>query len=72
MTKLQEKLYEAVKHKYQAQISESEAGLLIYFNNSVGIGEHPQHIEEMDNFVSLLTDAKDKMETLETFKKDYL
>lgn len=68
MNKLQEKLYEALEYKYKAQISEAEAGLLIYFNNSVGIGEHPQHIEEMDKFIGIMTDARDKIETLETFK----
>ncbi len=70
--KLQEKLYDALRHKYQAQISEAEAELMIYFSNPVGIGEHPQHIEEMDKFVSQLTDAKDKLETIETFKRENL
>jgi hypothetical protein len=34
----------------------------------VGIGEHPQHTEEMDNLVGQLTDAKDKLETITNFK----
>lgn len=57
-------LYKALKTKYEAQIAEAEATLAIYFHNSVGIGEHPQHLEEMDKFVTQLTDAKDKLETL--------
>ncbi len=36
--------------------------LLVYFNNPVGIGEHPQHLEEMDKFVDKMTNAKDKLE----------
>ena len=59
-------LYKALKTKYEAQIAEAEATLAIYFNNSVGIGEHPQHLEEMDKFVAQLAEAKDKFETLET------
>jgi hypothetical protein len=59
-------LYKALKTKYEAQIAEAEATLAIYFNNSVGIGEHPQHLEEMDKFVAQLAEAKDKLETLET------
>jgi hypothetical protein len=57
-------LYRALEAKYEAQIAEAEATLSIYFTNSVGIGEHPQHLEEMDKFVSQLADAKDKLETL--------
>jgi len=67
--KITQKLYEALTNKYSAQISESEAALMIYFNNSVGIGEHPQHLEEMDKFVDQLASAKDKIETLQQFKK---
>jgi len=57
-------LYQALESKYQAQIAEATATLSIYFENSVGIGEHPQHLEEMDKFVSLLADAHDKLEAL--------
>jgi methylaspartate ammonia-lyase len=67
--KITEKLYEALTNKYAAQIAEAEATLMIYLNNPVGIGEHPQHLEEMDKFVDQLTNAKDKLEALQQFKK---
>jgi len=57
-------LYDALKLKYQSQYKEAEATMSIYFNNSVGIGEHPQHIEEMDKLVSVMVDANDKLELL--------
>jgi hypothetical protein len=63
MTKAQ-LLYRALEAKYEAQIAEAEATLTIYFESSVGIGEHPQHLEEMDKFVTQLTDAQDKLEAL--------
>jgi hypothetical protein len=65
MTKSQ-LLYKALEAKYEAQIAEAQATLAIYFENSVGIGEHPQHLEEMDKFVTQLTDAQDKLEALKT------
>ena len=66
---LQEKMFLALVKKYEAEIAEAEATLLIYFNTPVGIGEHPQHLEEMDKMVDKLTNAKDKLETLqETIK----
>jgi hypothetical protein len=55
--------------KYEAEMAEAEAELLIYLSNPVGIGEHPQHIEEMDKFVEKLANAKDKLETLQMMVK---
>jgi hypothetical protein len=57
-------LYEALELKYLAQIAEAKATLSIYFENSVGIGEHPQHLEEMDKLIAQLADAQDKLEAL--------
>jgi hypothetical protein len=57
-------LYEALELKYLAQIAEAKATLSIYLENSVGIGEHPQHLEEIDKLISQLADAQDKLEAL--------
>lgn len=69
MNKIAQKMYEALTLKYRSEMAEAEATLLVYFNNSVGIGEHPQHLEEMDKFVDKMTNAKDKLEMLETVYK---
>jgi hypothetical protein len=69
MNKISQKMYEALTLKYRSEMAEAEATLLIYFNNPVGIGEHPQHLEEMDKFVEKMTNAKDKLEMLETVFK---
>lgn len=55
--------------KYAAEISEAEATLLVYFNNPVGIGEHPQIVEEIDKMIEKLANAKDKSEALQEFYK---
>jgi hypothetical protein len=62
--KIAESMYKALVKKYEAEIAEAEATLLIYFNNPVGIGEHPQHLEEMDKMVEKYANAKDKLESL--------
>ena len=61
-------LYEALESKYLAQIAEAKATLAIYFESSVGIGEHPQHLEEMDKFVAQLAEAEDKLQILHSLK----
>jgi len=67
--KISEKLYDALMKKYECELAEAEATLLIYFTSPVGIGEHPQHLEEMDKYVEKLTNAIDKAEQLKQFAK---
>lgn len=57
-------MYNALRLKYEAQREEARSTLLVYFNNPVGIGEHPQHIEEMDKLMANIVDAQDKLDML--------
>ena len=63
------KFYDALLAKYNAQMLDAEASLLVYFTNPVGIGEHPKHIEEMDKLVEKIANAKDKLQIIEEFYK---
>ena len=65
-------LYKSLVSRYQSEIQSGRSTLLIYFNNSVGIGEHPQHLEEMDNQLTKIAEANDKLEILmKDFHEDY-
>ena len=55
----------ALKKRYEAQIAESIATLNIYVKNSVGIGEHPQHLDEMDKLLQVIVDAEEKIKVME-------
>jgi methylaspartate ammonia-lyase len=57
-------IYEALKAQFEAQRQKSLATLTIYLTNPVGIGEHPQHIEEMETIARSLAQAEDVLETL--------
>ncbi len=57
-------MFNALSLKYQAQYEEARSTLLVYFNNPVGIGEHPQHLEEMDKLMMNMVDANDKLNLL--------
>jgi hypothetical protein len=57
---------EALKARYEAQKKEALATLEIYYGNSIGIGEHPQIIDEMDKLVRKVSEANDLIATLET------
>ncbi len=56
--------YDALIKKYEAEIAEAKAVLEVYFSNAVGVGEHPQIIDEMDKQVEKLADAQGKLESL--------
>ena len=58
----------AIEDKYNAQISEAEATLKIYMEKPVGIGEHPQHIEECDKLIEKMTNAEEKLQMIQKFK----
>ena len=59
----------ALKKRYEAQIAESLATLNIFLTNSVGIGEHPQHLDEMDKLLQVMVDAEEKIKMIERYVK---
>ena len=65
---LRQAILQALEDKYQAQISEADATIKIYLDHSVGIGEHPQHIDEIDKQLQKIADATEKLKELQNFK----
>ena len=61
---MKRQMINALKNKYRADYDIAHANLEIYLRGSVGIGEHPQHFEEMDKLVESMTAARDKLEVL--------
>ena len=63
-------ILEALKARYEAEIAEADATIKIYLENSVGIGEHPQHIDEVDKLVQKIADAQEKLQVLKDFEPE--
>ena len=61
-------LLDALEDRYQAIISEADATLKIYLENPVGIGEHPQHIDEIDKLFQKIADAQEKLSVIKDFR----
>ena len=59
---------EAARKYYEGQAAEAEVTINVYLNNSVGIGEHPQVMEELRGQIQLLTDARDNIDTIITLQ----
>ena len=66
--KMRTAIIDALEARYEAQILEADATLKIYLEHSVGIGEHPQHIDEVDKLIEKIAAAEEKLKTLQEFK----
>ena len=65
---MRRELLDALRARYEAEIAEANATINIYLTNSVGIGEHPQHLEEMDKLIDKIAQAKEKLDVLEKYE----
>ena len=63
-------ILEALRARYEAEIDEADATANIYLDNSVGIGEHPQHIEEVNKQIEKIANAKEKLDVLDEFEPE--
>ena len=61
-------ILDALKARYEAEIAEADATANIYLSNSVGIGEHPQHIDEVDKQIKKIASSKEKLNILDEFE----
>jgi hypothetical protein len=56
---------DALRARYVAERLEAIATLEIYTKSAVGIGEHPQIIDEMDKLLRKVADMNGYLETLD-------
>lgn len=66
---MKEEIIQAMLAKYEGDYLTNKATLEIYLNNPVAIGEHPQHIEEIDKLVSNMVESRDKSNMIKSVYK---
>jgi methylaspartate ammonia-lyase len=59
-----EQFLDALAKRYIAQKAEAVAIMNLYTNTAVGVGEHPQIIDEMDKAMDKLTAADGKLKLI--------
>ena len=62
-------ILDALDKKYDAEIASADATIKIYLEKPVGIGEHPQHVEEIDKLIGKICHNKEKKEELKNFEQ---
>ena len=58
---IREAMITALREAYEAVIEEAKATAEVYLHRPVGIGEHPQFIEELDKLINTIAEAEDKL-----------
>ena len=66
---MRQALLDALEARYEAEVAEADATIKIYLENSVGIGEHPQHIDEIDKLFQKIADAQEKLKAINDFRE---
>ena len=61
-------MLKALRKRYEAQVAESQTTINIYLKNPVGIGEHPQHLDEIDKLLQKIVDAEEKIKLIDKWK----
>jgi len=61
---MSKQIVDALQAKYIAQKLEAIANLQNYLSNPVGVGEHPNIVDECDKLVDTIGHANDKLQTL--------
>jgi|TARA_R100000742_G_C4261526_1_gene79314 hypothetical protein len=62
--------YKAAVSHWTAQKDEAIATLELYFQKSVGIGEHSKILIEINEWTSKLSEAEENLQVLETYFED--
>ena len=63
-------ILEALEARFQAQVSEAEATIKIYLENPVGIGEHPQVIDEFIKQIKVAAENEEAIYMLQNTFQD--
>jgi|TARA_R110002012_G_scaffold277462_1_gene464670 hypothetical protein len=58
-------MLKALKKRYEAQVAEGIATINIYLKHPVGIGEHPQHLDEIDKLLEKVKEAEEKISLID-------
>lgn len=65
MSQITDLYLRALEKKYEAQIAEAQANLSLYLSkNLAAIGEHSDLVDEQDKWITKLSDAQGKLDTL--------
>ena len=64
---LEYNMIRALRLQYQAEVERAKSNIMVYLNNPVGIGEHPDLAGAVDSQIEIIAHAEDKIEVLRKY-----
>ena len=68
MPSYKEVIVDALEKKYEAQMAQAEANIKVYMENPVGVGEHPNIVQEVEKLLKEIKDAKEMLDELKNWR----
>ena len=65
---MRDQLLKAAKMHAQGEYERAKTNVLVYLNQSVGIGEHSDIVEAIQKELDTMAQANDRIEMIETFE----
>ena len=67
---MKEQLIKAARMHAEGELERAKTNILVYMNQSVGIGEHSDIVEAIQEELDKMAGASDRLEMLETYFED--
>ena len=61
-------IVDALEKKYEAQMAQAEANVKVFMENPVGVGEHPNIVQEVEKLLKEIKDAKEMLDELKNWR----
>ena len=68
MPSYKEVIVDALEKKYEAQMAQAEANIKVFMENPVGVGEHPNIVQEVEKLLKEIKDAKEMLDELKNWR----
>ena len=68
MPSYREVIVDALEKRYEAQMAQAEANIKVYMENPVGVGEHPNIVQEVEKLLKEIKDAKEMLDELKNWR----
>ena len=68
MPSYKEVMVDALEKKYEAQMALAESNIKVFMENPVGVGEHPNIVQEVEKLLKEIKDAKEMLDELKNWR----
>ena len=68
MASYKDVIVDALEKKYEAQMAQAEANVKVFMENRVGVGAHPNIVQEVEKLLKEIKDAKEMLDELKNWR----